>query len=156
MGTPPSRNGQFEPGAKFEAIDPLNPSNIVVATVIRSLRFNYFIAGVESSSTNFICHANSKSIFPVNWCRNHKINLMPPRGKDLLICLFISLSVYLPICLPSTSVCLAYLRLSAYLPLYLFICLFFSLCFPLIFTLFIFSLNTYYWLLRWEWYGQSK
>jgi len=79
MGTPPNRHGQFEPGAKFEAIDPLNPSNIIVATVMKSLRFNYFIAGVDSTSAYFICHANSKNIFPANWCRNQKINLTPPR-----------------------------------------------------------------------------
>lgn len=82
MGTPPSRHGQFEPGAKFEAIDPLNPSNIVVATVIKSLRFNYFIAGVDSTSNYFICHANSKSIFPMNWCKNQKITLTPPKGNE--------------------------------------------------------------------------
>ena len=81
MGTPPSRHGQFEPGAKFEAIDPLNPSNIVVATVMKSLRFNYFIAGVDSTSAYFICHANSKNIFPANWCRNQRISLTPPKGR---------------------------------------------------------------------------
>ncbi|XP_065058211.1 MBT domain-containing protein 1-like isoform X2 [Rhopilema esculentum] len=79
MGTPPSRYGHFEPGAKFEAIDPLNPSNIIVATVIKSLRFNYFIAGIDSTTNYFICHANSRSIFPVHWCKNQKISLTLPK-----------------------------------------------------------------------------
>ena len=80
MGTPPNRHGQFEPGMKFEAIDPLNPSNVVVATVAKSLRFNYFIAAIDSSQTYFICHASSKVIFPVNWCKSHKVPLTPPKG----------------------------------------------------------------------------
>ena len=81
MGTPPSNRGQFEAGMKLEAIDPINPSNLVVATVIKPLRFNYFIVGIDSQPTYFICHANCKTIFPVGWCKSNKVHLTPPKGK---------------------------------------------------------------------------
>eukprot|EP00794_Sanderia_malayensis_P006848 gene6848-7617_t len=79
MGTPPSRYGQFEESFKFEAIDPLSPGNIVVATVVKMLRFNYFVAGIDGTSTYFICHSGSMTIFPINWCKSHKIQLTAPK-----------------------------------------------------------------------------
>ena len=66
---------------KFEAIDPFNPSHICVVTVIKVLRFNYFVLGVDSLATYFVCHANSINVFPCGWAKAHDLQLHPPRGK---------------------------------------------------------------------------
>ena len=69
---------------KFEAIDPFNPSHVCVVTVIKVLRFNYFVLGVDSLATYFVCHANSINIFPCGWAKTHGLQLHPPRGSVLL------------------------------------------------------------------------
>lgn len=76
---------QFKVGMKFEAIDPFNPSHLCVVTVIKVLRFNYFVLGVDSLATYFVCHANSKNIFSCGWAKEHGLELTPPRGKTFLL-----------------------------------------------------------------------
>lgn len=82
-GTAPGPH-QFKVGMKFEAIDPFNPSHIVVVTVIKVLRFNYFVLGVDSLATYFVCHANSRNIFPCGWAKSQSLPLTPPRGTVIL------------------------------------------------------------------------
>ena len=65
---------------KFEAIDPFNPSHVCVVTVIKVLKFNYFVLGVDSLATYFVCHANSINVFPCGWAKAHDLQLHPPRG----------------------------------------------------------------------------
>lgn len=77
-GTAPGVH-QFKVGMKFEAIDPFNPSHICVVTVIKVLRFNYFVLGVDSLATYFVCHANSTNIFPCGWAQSYNLQLHPPR-----------------------------------------------------------------------------
>ena len=79
-GTAPGPE-QFKVGMKFESFDPLNPSHTVVVTVIKVLKFNYFVLGIDSLATYFCCHANSRNIFPVGWSKRHGISLIPPRGE---------------------------------------------------------------------------
>jgi hypothetical protein len=71
----------FEIGMKFEGINPYVPNQICVLTVIRELKYNYFIAGVDSQAAYFCFHANSRNIFPPGWCEAYGIELTPPRGK---------------------------------------------------------------------------
>ena len=66
---------------KFEAIDPFNPSHVCVVTVIKVLKFNYFVLGVDSLATYFVCHANSINVFPCGWAKAHDLQLHPPRGR---------------------------------------------------------------------------
>lgn len=68
---------------KFEAIDPFNPSHVCVVTVIKVLKFNYFVLGVDSLATYFVCHANSINVFPCGWAKAHDLQLHPPRGRVL-------------------------------------------------------------------------
>jgi len=69
---------------KFEAIDPFNPSHVCVVTVIKVLKFNYFVLGVDSLATYFVCHANSINVFPCGWAKAHDLQLHPPRGSVLM------------------------------------------------------------------------
>ena len=85
MGTPPSDAGSFEVGMKLEALDPLNPLCLTVASVVRTLQFNYFVIGLDLQETYFICHATNPSIFPVGWAKQHKVFLTPPKGKAFYI-----------------------------------------------------------------------
>lgn len=77
---------------KFEAIDPFNPSHVCVVTVIKVLRFNYFVLGVDSLATYFVCHANSINVFPCGWAKAHGLQLHPPRG-GICFCFFL-LEIY--------------------------------------------------------------
>ena len=79
-GTAPGVH-QFKVGMKFEAIDPFNPSHVCVVTVIKVLRFNYFVLGVDSLATYFVCHANSINVFPCGWAKALGLQLHPPRGS---------------------------------------------------------------------------
>ena len=85
-GTAPGVH-QFKVGMKFEAIDPFNPSHVCVVTVIKVLRFNYFVLGVDSLATYFVCHANSINVFPCGWAKAHGLQLHPPRG-GICFCFF--------------------------------------------------------------------
>ena len=86
-GTAPGVH-QFKVGMKFEAIDPFNPSHVCVVTVIKVLRFNYFVLGVDSLATYFVCHANSINVFPCGWAKAHGLQLHPPRG-GICFCFFL-------------------------------------------------------------------
>ncbi|KAL8597044.1 hypothetical protein ACOMHN_055637 [Nucella lapillus] len=79
-------NMLFTVGMKLEAIDPLNLSAICVATVMKVLRHNYLMIGidgspmVEAGSDWFCYHATSPCIFPVGFCEINNIELTPPKG----------------------------------------------------------------------------
>ena len=79
----------FEVGMKFEGINPYVPNQICVLTVIKELKYNYFIAGIDSQAAYFCFHANSRNIFPPGWCEAYGIELTPPRGKYSIQCDFI-------------------------------------------------------------------
>ncbi|XP_020628056.1 lethal(3)malignant brain tumor-like protein 2 [Orbicella faveolata] len=81
-GTAPGVH-QFKVGMKFEAIDPFNPSHVCVVTVIKVLKFNYFVLGVDSLATYFVCHANSINVFPCGWAKAHDLQLHPPRDYSV-------------------------------------------------------------------------
>lgn len=73
----------FELGMKLEAIDPLNLSTICVATVVKVLRCDYLMIGIdgmmsEDGSDWFCYHASSPCIFPAGFCQENGIKLSPP------------------------------------------------------------------------------
>ena len=70
----------FEVGMKFEGINPYVPNQICVLTVIKELKYNYFIAGIDSQAAYFCFHANSRNIFPPGWCEAYGFELTPPKG----------------------------------------------------------------------------
>lgn len=84
MKEPP--NGlKFQVGMKLEAIDPLNLSAICVATVMKVLKNNYLMIGIDGSMAEngsdwFCYHATSPCIFPVGFCKINGLDLTPPRG----------------------------------------------------------------------------
>ena len=88
----PLNNGQnntlsFKEGMKLEAIDPLNLSTICVATVMKVLRSNYLMIGIdgmmsEDGSDWFCYHASSPCIFPVGFCKINNIDLTPPKDWE--------------------------------------------------------------------------
>lgn len=94
-GTAPGPH-EFKVGMKFEAIDPFNPSHIVVVTVIKALRFNYFVLGVDSLATYFVCHANSRNIFPCGWAKSQSLPLTPPRGTVVVCCVTVESGYTVP------------------------------------------------------------
>ncbi|XP_032078042.1 lethal(3)malignant brain tumor-like protein 2 [Thamnophis elegans] len=82
--------GWFEEGMKLEAIDPLNPGNICVATICKVLLDGYLMLGIdgttsESDSEWFCYHGSLHSIFPAGFCKNNNIELIPPKGYDAKI-----------------------------------------------------------------------
>lgn len=83
-----SINGfKFECNMKLEALDPLNLSSICVATVIKVLRANYLLIGIDGSmcpsgSDLFCYHATSPYIFPTGFCQANKIRLSNPKNDD--------------------------------------------------------------------------
>lgn len=80
----PSPNGErFEANMKLEAIDPLNLSSICVATVIKVLRANYLMIGIDgfmcpTGSDWFCYHATSPYIFPAGYCKANNLELTTP------------------------------------------------------------------------------
>ena len=77
---------RFEANMKLEAIDPLNLSSICVATVIKVLRCNYLMIGIDGSTcptgSDWFCyHATSPCIFPAGFCKKNNIQLTPPPGS---------------------------------------------------------------------------
>ncbi|XP_076467464.1 MBT domain-containing protein 1-like isoform X2 [Babylonia areolata] len=82
----PPHSLTFSVGMKLEAIDPLNLSAICVATVMKVLRHNYLMIGidgspmVETGSDWFCYHTTSPCIFPVGFCEINNIDLTPPKG----------------------------------------------------------------------------
>ncbi|XP_071086905.1 MBT domain-containing protein 1-like [Haliotis cracherodii] len=81
----PPHGLKFQAGMKLEAIDPLNLSTICVATVMKCLRNNFLMIGIDGSiaqnGTDWFCyHASSPCIFPVGFCEINGLQLTPPRG----------------------------------------------------------------------------
>lgn len=74
---------QFQVAMKLEAIDPLNLSSICVASVIKVLRANYLMIGIDGSmcptgSDWFCFHATSPYLFPAGYCKTNNIELSTP------------------------------------------------------------------------------
>lgn len=74
---------RFEADMKLEAIDPLNLSSICVASVIKVLRANYLMIGIDGSmcptgSDWFCFHATSPYILPAGFCKANNIQLSTP------------------------------------------------------------------------------
>ncbi|KAK6976280.1 MBT domain-containing protein 1 [Biomphalaria glabrata] len=81
----PPHGLSFQVGMKLEAIDPLNLSAICVATVMKVLRNNFLMIGIDGSMAEngsdwFCYHATSPCIFPVGFCEINNLELTPPRG----------------------------------------------------------------------------
>lgn len=81
-------NGErFEVNMKLEAIDPLNLSTISVASVIKVLRANYLMIGIDGSmcptgSDWFCYHATSPYIFPAGYSKANGLQLSAPGNKE--------------------------------------------------------------------------
>lgn len=78
---------RFEQNMKLEAIDPLNLSSISVATVIKVLRCNYLMIGIDGSmcptgSDWFCYHATSPYIFPAGFCKKNNLKLTVPKSEE--------------------------------------------------------------------------
>ncbi|KAK3100006.1 hypothetical protein FSP39_013414 [Pinctada imbricata] len=81
----PPNGLKFQVGMKLEAIDPLNLSAICVASVMKVLKNNYLMIGIDGSmaenGSDWFCYAaSSPCIFPVGFCEINGIDLTPPRG----------------------------------------------------------------------------
>nr|CAD7413853.1 unnamed protein product [Timema poppensis] len=86
--------GDLHEGMKLEAVDPLNPSSICVATIVKVLLDGYFMVSMdpydvqegpnnEGPNGNFCYHISSPYIFPAGFCRTNSISLTAPHGyKD--------------------------------------------------------------------------
>nr|CAD7401652.1 unnamed protein product [Timema cristinae] len=86
--------GDLQEGMKLEAVDPLNPSSICVATIVKVLLDGYFMVSMdpyevqegpnnEGPNGNFCYHISSPYIFPAGFCRTNSISLTAPHGyKD--------------------------------------------------------------------------
>jgi len=78
--------GQFKPGMKLEAVDPLNLATICVATVMKVLRYGYIMIRMDGYQTDptggdwFCYHGSSPFIFPPGFCERNNIKLKPPAG----------------------------------------------------------------------------
>ncbi|KAI1286669.1 MBT domain-containing protein 1 [Halotydeus destructor] len=76
---------KFEAGMKLEAIDPLNLSTICVASVMKVLRNNYLMIGIDGmmapdGSDYFCYHSSSPCIFPVGFCQFNGLELTKPKN----------------------------------------------------------------------------
>ena len=71
---------------KLEAVDPLAPSKIRVATVSKILNNNYIMVRFDrmkeglDRSLEFCYHRTSSSIFHAGFCRTHGLELEKPFG----------------------------------------------------------------------------
>ncbi|KAI5745745.1 hypothetical protein M8J76_013892 [Diaphorina citri] len=81
------QTGGFVVGMKLESVDPLNLSDICVATVMKVLNDRFMMIRVNSydEDTNggldwFCYHMSSPYIFAPGFCAAHGINLTPPKG----------------------------------------------------------------------------
>lgn len=86
VGTMKSED-KFKVGMKLETIDPLNLSTICVATIMRVLRNDYLMIGIdgmmEESGADWFCyHSTSPTIFPAGFCELNDIALTPPKGRQ--------------------------------------------------------------------------
>lgn len=88
VGAGQSSLGGFSVGMKLESVDPLNLSDICVATVMQVLNDRFMMIRVNSyddeasggGSDWFCYHMSSPYIFAPGFCESHGINLTPPKG----------------------------------------------------------------------------
>ncbi|KAB0798790.1 hypothetical protein PPYR_06670 [Photinus pyralis] len=79
----------FRIGMKLEAIDPLNLSSICVATVMEVLNCGYIMIRIDTYDADatggdwFCYHVSSPYIFPVGFCEQHSLALVPPKEFTL-------------------------------------------------------------------------
>lgn len=83
---------KFEIGMKLEAVDSRNAYNICPATVVEVIDSKYFIIEIDhlvgasmEKKTQFCCHRNTPTIFPVNWAVSKGIKLAAPPGNVYVI-----------------------------------------------------------------------
>ncbi|ODN02219.1 Lethal(3)malignant brain tumor-like protein 2, partial [Orchesella cincta] len=76
-------------GAMFEMRHPIFLHKIVAAYVVKVLRHGYFIAGTDLSypreAQEMVVHITNEYILPVNFCRDHGIDLQFPRRNGTAI-----------------------------------------------------------------------
>ncbi|XP_035981570.1 lethal(3)malignant brain tumor-like protein 4 isoform X2 [Fundulus heteroclitus] len=79
----PSKRSGFKVGMKLEGIDPLHPSMFCVLTVAEVIgcRLRLHIDGF-SECYDFWVNADSASIKPAGWCKEHNHKLHPPKGQS--------------------------------------------------------------------------
>lgn len=83
-----TRRTMFRRGMKLEAIDPLNPSSICVASVMSVLKYGYLMIRIDVyeplvyGDDWFCYHETSPYIFPVGFCAENDLDLTPPKGYD--------------------------------------------------------------------------
>ena len=77
---------------KLEAVHPLDPTSICVASVARVFDANHFlvkiddlIATQEEIANCFIAHKGSARIFEIGFCHKNGLPLQQPRGMFQLI-----------------------------------------------------------------------
>ncbi|XP_071454478.1 LOW QUALITY PROTEIN: scm-like with four MBT domains protein 1 [Hetaerina americana] len=72
---------RFTPGSKLEAVNPLDPNTICVATVEKVVDHLVWIHldTEDSFHPSHIVSMNSTDIFPVGWCESNLYPLKPPR-----------------------------------------------------------------------------
>lgn len=78
---------RFDANMKIEALDPLNLSSICVATIIKVLRCNYLMIGIDGAmcptgSDWFCYHATSPYIFPAGFCKANNLKLTTPNNDE--------------------------------------------------------------------------
>lgn len=82
------KRSEFRKGMKLEAIDPLNPSSICVASVMAVLNYGYLMIRIDVyeplvyGEDWFCYHETSPYIFPVGFCVDHGLELTPPKGYE--------------------------------------------------------------------------
>uniref|UniRef100_A0A3B3QXI8 Scm like with four mbt domains 1 n=1 Tax=Paramormyrops kingsleyae TaxID=1676925 RepID=A0A3B3QXI8_9TELE len=76
----PLRDHDFVASMKLEAVNPLSPEHIHVATVtrVRGQHIWLHLEGVKQSIPEVITHVNSMDIFPVSWCETNGYVLRHP------------------------------------------------------------------------------
>ncbi|XP_038577439.1 lethal(3)malignant brain tumor-like protein 4 [Micropterus salmoides] len=79
----PSKRAGFKVGMKLEGIDPLHPSMLCVLTVAEVIgyRLRLHIDGY-SECYDFWVNADSASIKPAGWSKDHNHKLHPPKGHS--------------------------------------------------------------------------
>ncbi|KAJ8361122.1 hypothetical protein SKAU_G00176470 [Synaphobranchus kaupii] len=71
----------FKVSTKLEAVNPLSPEHIHVATVtrVRGQHIWLQLEGLKQSVRELITHVDSMDIFPVSWCETNGYSLRHPR-----------------------------------------------------------------------------
>uniref|UniRef100_A0A8C4QAU1 SLED domain-containing protein n=1 Tax=Eptatretus burgeri TaxID=7764 RepID=A0A8C4QAU1_EPTBU len=78
-------NHDFQEGMKLEAVNPLSPSDICVATIthIRKQLLWLHLEGAKSPGPDCIVPVDSMDIFPVGWCDSNGFPLKKPQKSIL-------------------------------------------------------------------------